>query len=530
MGYLKEKYTKNYFLKQDASGNFENSGVEGAELFLDNKEIIRIHDLDILRRINFNNKNVLEFGFGRGESLNFAKKNGANSVCGVDFSEDAFELATDFLKRKDVEVELYCDDALNFFKKQTFKQKFDIVIMFDFVEHVPRTELFDIFTNLKPMLNEKSIIAITTPVFKVDNDVILEGLKKDAKENSDEKEKTAGMHCNRYTLKSLKEFMLKCGFTALSGHFYINGFKINKYDQAKPSYNWSNAFNDDYPILPFVSEELFEYAQYAKEDQIVSKNSNKAKKIIKQFVPPIIINLYKRITNHKVDIKYNYNPQWYKIENGILKSKNIFIDPKDGYWRKEMIDGTYDQHIFNFLDKFDLKDKVIFEIGSHIGYDTMCFASLVGESGKVICFEPNKIYRERMGLILSNNKEFTNIELHSYAVSDYIGETDFKFSDRIDNSYNSMNYPNIIKTIPLDKLNSFRINEKPALIKIDAKGAENFVLNGAYNLLHSIKPIVVLEIYSINSIYYTINLLIKIGYNIEQIKEEVNGRYHLVAY
>ena len=65
---------------------------------------------------------------------------------------------------------------------------------------------------------------------------------------------------------------------------------------------------------------------------------------------------------------------------------------------------------------------------------------------------------------------------------------------------------------------------------MDVEGAENFVLNGAYNTLLKSKPIVFIEVHSINCMYATTNMLFRLGYNIELLKEEVDGRCHIVAF
>src|SRR5262249_50050413 len=53
-----------------------------------------------------------------------------------------------------------------------------------------------------------------------DNDVLLEGLKEDARDDSDDHDETAGMHCNRYTCRSLKTYLRRNGFGALSHHLF----------------------------------------------------------------------------------------------------------------------------------------------------------------------------------------------------------------------------------------------------------------------------------------------------------------------
>src|SRR3989338_11364349 len=96
MNYLKQKYTKEYFLHRDKLGRSTSFGVEGIADFLSGE--IRANDRAILEKINFTGKSVLDLGFGRGEALKYAFEHGADKLVGVDFSKPALEIAKKFLK------------------------------------------------------------------------------------------------------------------------------------------------------------------------------------------------------------------------------------------------------------------------------------------------------------------------------------------------------------------------------------------------------------------------------------------------
>ena len=225
MGYLREKYNRQYFLKQDAGGKSTRVGVAGIEEFHGGS--LRRADKDILSRIDLTGKHVLDIGCGRGEVLKFAQEHGAVQVTGVDFSEDAIALAGAFLREHGVRAELYCEDALAFVKKyaaQVTKAQsapLDVVLLFDSVEHIPRSELTELLTALKHALSARAILGINTPHFGADNDVLREGVKVLARDGSDDHEETRGMHCNRYTRRSLKRYMWKLGFVPISHHLFV---------------------------------------------------------------------------------------------------------------------------------------------------------------------------------------------------------------------------------------------------------------------------------------------------------------------
>ena len=85
MGFLKEKYTREYFLSQDKDGNKLNYGALGGKEFLEGEIFEDIKD-SLATLENYEHKNVLEIGFGRGESIKYLVQHGIDSYYGVDFS------------------------------------------------------------------------------------------------------------------------------------------------------------------------------------------------------------------------------------------------------------------------------------------------------------------------------------------------------------------------------------------------------------------------------------------------------------
>ncbi|MGA2463626.1 MAG: class I SAM-dependent methyltransferase [Thermodesulfobacteriota bacterium] len=230
MGYLREKYTKEYFLNATKDGFPLPYGAAGISDF--HSGSIREIDKDILARLDFRSKRVLDIGFGRGEALKYAAEHGATEVIGVDFSEDAVSIAADFLRRHNVVAQLYCADAVSLMQEwATTKTNspLDIAIMLDCVEHIPRQELSILLKALRRLMAPRGIIAVNTPVYSVDNDVIMEGLKLTARDSSDTNEATAGMHCNRCSRGSLQVYMSELGFTPISGHLFACSLSVSRW-------------------------------------------------------------------------------------------------------------------------------------------------------------------------------------------------------------------------------------------------------------------------------------------------------------
>jgi predicted SAM-dependent methyltransferase len=212
MGYLKEKYTKPYFLCKDSEGKSTPYGVEGISNF--HQGTIRPIIPQLLQSINLKGKTFLSIGYGRGEEIKYALDKECSMVYGVDFSQDAYKIATEYIQKyypDTNKVTLFCADVLDFFQLQNGTPYIDIVFMFDVLEHIPRDEATQIFAYIKPFLNPGAVIVVNIPFYPVDNDVVKEGVKGGAGDNSDYYEETKGMHCNRYTRESFLSFMYAVG-------------------------------------------------------------------------------------------------------------------------------------------------------------------------------------------------------------------------------------------------------------------------------------------------------------------------------
>lgn len=549
MGYLREMYTREYFLGENKDGEETGLSVEGLKEFKMGK--IRFIDEQILNRINFCKKNVLDLGFGRGEAVKYALEHGAKQAVGVDFSKSSKTIAEEMLEHYQLKADLHCQDALLFLKEYSKlypTRKQDIVLMLDFVEHVPRVEFAQMLKLLTKIMSEKSILVINTPVYKIDNDVIKEGLKDAAKDATDEYKITIGMHCNRYSKKSLADFMKKNGFNSLSGHFFsLDNLGLN---------NWKKAYRAGLPIYPEIKKEYFEPALTLAEFGRLSSSvraKNYFLKLTHLLLPPLITLLLAKpwqLIHKKKQKPYQYRPKWHKIKGGKLKGRNFYVDPHDGYWQQEALEGQYDKFFFDFLDSFDLKGKIIFDIGAHIGYHSLYFAELVGNSGRVFSFEPNIFNIKRMKKILNANKNLSSrVRIFNRAVGSQSGKIKFKYSPKIDcgyscgghiagaetpytkNDYQEVNFKEtIVRQISLDNLNKdLKINSQPFLIKIDVEGAEYLILNGAKNYILKNKPIFLIEVHNIYNMLEVSKFLTTNQYEIKLLNKVSAERCFVAA-
>ena len=93
--------------------------------------------------VDLRGASVFEIGYGRGESARYMfKEKGIIEYLGVDFSEDAYQLARETLSDVPTEAwRLEVVDVLPFMQMADFQSRFHAVFMLDTIEHIPRVEV-----------------------------------------------------------------------------------------------------------------------------------------------------------------------------------------------------------------------------------------------------------------------------------------------------------------------------------------------------------------------------------------------------
>ena len=217
MGFRPELYTKEYFTGKDAQGNPLHYGVEGFEEWQQGK--IRSSLVQVLSSVPLKGRNVLELGFGRGESIRYCFAHGqVQRYVGIDFSPAAYELAMEsnreFLHAGPgcPSAEIHLGDGLEFVKQKQYESEFDLIIMLDVIEHIPTSEVKELLPLLFQALKPGGYCLADTPFYNVDEDFIAQGYQYKAPSPSDRIPETCGMHCNKFTKQRLYREMRNCGF------------------------------------------------------------------------------------------------------------------------------------------------------------------------------------------------------------------------------------------------------------------------------------------------------------------------------
>jgi len=153
----------------------------------------------------------------------------------------------------------------------------------------------------------------------------------------------------------------------------------------------------------------------------------------------------------------------------------------------------------------ELKEGDVFiDIGANIGFFSLFAAGVVGQSGRVLSYEPSPREFKR----LLNNIEINganNILPYNLALSDYVGEAKLCISEKVHTGINALiatsQDNSAYKLAPICSgdlliapfLDPFLDRDMTCAIKVDVEGAEFLVLSGLRSCLNSknIKSVVI---------------------------------------
>ncbi len=153
---------------------------------------------------------------------------------------------------------------------------------------------------------------------------------------------------------------------------------------------------------------------------------------------------------------------------------------------------NYEAHVTATMRSLLQRDMVVVDVGANIGYYTLLAASKVGNTGKVIAFEPSSQNCDLLRMSIAANN-FSSVIVHSCAVADTDRVVGFNMSD----SNGAINRKNPIESayqVQAVKLDTFLKGESRIdLVKLDIEGAEGLALRGMQSLLQDHRPTIFTE-------------------------------------
>jgi FkbM family methyltransferase len=163
--------------------------------------------------------------------------------------------------------------------------------------------------------------------------------------------------------------------------------------------------------------------------------------------------------------------------------------------------GTHDSDVQHLLARLLHPGMTCYDIGANVGFTAVLAARCVGETGRVICFEP---LPDNAALIRVNAdlNGFRHVQAYQVALGEIDGEAEFRLSrsptwGRLADAGETPAEcgSTRVSVRRLDALVAAESLPPPQVIKMDVEGAEAGVLAGGRGLLERARPVLVIEVH-----------------------------------
>ena len=172
------------------------------------------------------------------------------------------------------------------------------------------------------------------------------------------------------------------------------------------------------------------------------------------------------------------------------------LRPRDnGFERHMFFHGTYEPATIALFNRLIKPGDTVIDIGANLGVMTLAAAKLVGETGKVIAFEPHPGIFARLQENVRLNG-FPNVAIHQCALGSQPGKLTLYDRPAIGIGGASLvsgagGQPSA--EVQVSRLDDILVGAAPAFIKMDVEGFEVEVLKGAPETLQRCKTAIVME-------------------------------------
>lgn len=200
--------------------------------------------------------------------------------------------------------------------------------------------------------------------------------------------------------------------------------------------------------------------------------------------------------------------------------------------------GIYEPYIFDYINKnLKVENTNIVDIGANFGFHSLEFSEMVGDSGKVYAFEPQRlIYYQLCGNVILNGLD--NVYCYNTCLGDkestvelenpnYYSKEKINIGDtHTDKFTHSGKELATVKT-----LDSFNLSNV-SVIKLDVQGYELYVINGMVDTITKNKPHIFIEIDIVHLAFYGLteqsifSRLNELDYSVERMSQDK----HIVDY
>ena len=195
-------------------------------------------------------------------------------------------------------------------------------------------------------------------------------------------------------------------------------------------------------------------------------------------------------------------PVRVEVEPGV----NLLLDPEDLISQEILITGAWQPPVWRSIANGLSAGAVFLDVGAHIGYETIKASVIVGQSGRVVSFEPNPGTLEQLrGNVVASHAATVIIEpiactdkeqmltLYDSTSEGNSGSSSLSLANADEAGRGSLpSYT--VRGRPIDDVVRELGLTRLDVIKVDVEGAEYLVLRGARETLLRFHPKLVMEV------------------------------------
>jgi FkbM family methyltransferase len=194
---------------------------------------------------------------------------------------------------------------------------------------------------------------------------------------------------------------------------------------------------------------------------------------------------------------------------------------------KDMWLGTYEPALLDAIKTFVSPGQTVYDVGANIGYVSLALAKAVGQTGRVVAFEPLPENLARLEANLALNAVGKRVKIVSAAVGERASQEQFlehqsgAMGKLRASTGRQAEYERslTVQVVALDDWTADNNYEPPKLIKVDVEGGEAAVFWGMSDLLEQSRPTILLELHGLEAAEAVQRILAAAAYGLHEMRQ-----------